>query len=169
MLSYEAMLTDLIALPFLGALLIAALGPGARSLIRWLALAVTSASFLLACLITCRFLAIRGEQGLTTSIDGADFYRPELVPGPWDLIDFGSLGSIQFYIGVDGLNVWLMLLTAFLMIPAVLISWKSIDERVNEYYAWLLALGASMMGVFLALAGLYNGRRQYGRGSRRSP
>src|SRR5207302_6786999 len=50
----------------------------------------------------------------------------------------------------DGLNVWLVLLTAVLMVSSVLVSWTSIQERVNEYYAWLLVLGAAMTGVFLA-------------------
>ena len=36
------------------------------------------------------------------------------------------------------------------MVSAVLISWISITERVNEYYAWLLALGTGMTGVFLS-------------------
>ncbi len=36
------------------------------------------------------------------------------------------------------------------MVAAVLISWNAVTERVNEYYAWLLALGTAMLGVFLA-------------------
>jgi NADH-quinone oxidoreductase subunit M len=36
------------------------------------------------------------------------------------------------------------------MVAGVLISWTAVDERVNEYYAWLLALGAGMTGVFLS-------------------
>ena len=36
------------------------------------------------------------------------------------------------------------------MVPAVLVSWTAIEERVNEFYAWLLGLQAAMTGVFLA-------------------
>jgi len=68
----------------------------------------------------------------------------------WSLLRLGDVGAVQFYLGVDGINIWLVLLTAILMVPAVLVSWKSIGERTNEYYAWLLALGAGMTGVFLA-------------------
>src|SRR6202043_1525055 len=50
----------------------------------------------------------------------------------------------------DGLNIWLIVLTTVLMVPAVLISWESITDRVNEYYAWLMALGAGMLGVFVS-------------------
>jgi NADH-quinone oxidoreductase subunit M len=85
-------------------------------------------------------------------------FRPEIVPGStdaaphktiWTLVDLGK-GSIQFYVGLDGLNIWLIVLTAVLMVAAVLISWESITDRANEYYAWLMALGAGMLGVFLA-------------------
>ena len=48
--------------------------------------------------------------------------------------------AIQFYIGLDGLNIWLVVLTALLMVPSVLVSWNAISERVNEFYAWLLVL-----------------------------
>src|SRR5262249_11394811 len=58
--------------------------------------------------------------------------------------------AIRFHIGLDGLNVWLVVLTALLMVSSVLISWTAIETRVNEYYAWLLALGSVMVGVFLA-------------------
>src|SRR5438093_9333302 len=36
------------------------------------------------------------------------------------------------------------------MVHSVLISWKWIEERANEYYAWLLLLGTAMVGVFLS-------------------
>src|SRR5262249_29132002 len=51
---------------------------------------------------------------------------------------------------IDGLNVWLVALTAVLMVPSVLVSWTAVSERVNEYYAWLLLLQVGMMGVFVA-------------------
>src|SRR5262249_2250027 len=86
-------------------------------------------------------------------------YVPELVPGStkenphettWTLLEIGGRPVAKFHFGVAGLNIWLVVLTAFLMVPAVLVSWKAVQERVNEYYAWLLALGAGMLGVFLA-------------------
>src|SRR5262249_18903133 len=49
-----------------------------------------------------------------------------------------------------GLNIWLVVLTAVLSVPAVLISWNQITERVNEFYAWLLALQTAMLGIFLS-------------------
>src|SRR4029077_12247165 len=60
------------------------------------------------------------------------------------------LGAIQFHVALDGLNAGMVLLTALLMVPAVLVSWNSIQDRVNEYYACLLVLETAMLGVFLA-------------------
>src|SRR6185295_7403602 len=62
----------------------------------------------------------------------------------------GDAGAVEFYLGLDGLNVWLIVLTAVLLFSSVLVSWKGIEERANEYYAWLLLLGTAMFGVFLA-------------------
>src|SRR5262249_6622568 len=85
-------------------------------------------------------------------------FRPEFVPGAspknahettWNMLPLGS-GSAQFYIGVDGLNIWLVVLTALLMVPAVLVSWTAVQDRLNAYYALLLLLETAMLGVFLA-------------------
>ncbi|MFO0808273.1 MAG: NADH-quinone oxidoreductase subunit M [Gemmataceae bacterium] len=69
------------------------------------------------------------------------------------ILPFGSSdgrAGIRFHIGLDGINIWLVLLTSFLMVPSVLVGWNVIQERGNEYYAWLLVLQAAMTGVFLA-------------------
>jgi NADH-quinone oxidoreductase subunit M len=95
-------------------------------------------------------------------------FRPVFVPGSpgqvsdeqgrlhedahatsWNLLPIGE-GAVQFYIGLDGLNVWLVMLTAALTPPAVLVSWTYIKERVNEFYAWLLILQTAMMGIFMS-------------------
>src|SRR5207237_1995360 len=65
------------------------------------------------------------------------------------LLPLGN-GAVQFYVGIDGLNIWLVMLTAVLILPCVLVSWTHVSERVNEFYAWLLALQSCMFGVFLA-------------------
>jgi NADH-quinone oxidoreductase subunit M len=149
----------LLALPAAAAVVIALLGPGRGRAIRWISLAATVAMLVFAVILTAGFLEIRKQHPLKTSGETVATFRPEIVPGAteqaphqttWDLIPFGERGAIQFYVGLDGLNVWLMLLTAVLMVAAVLISWVSIEERVNEYYAWLLALGTAMLGVFVA-------------------
>ena len=59
-------------------------------------------------------------------------------------------GVIQFFVGIDGLNVWLIVLTTLLLVASVLVSWKAVTERVNEFHAWLLALEAGLIGVFVS-------------------
>jgi len=59
--------------------------------------------------------------------------------------------NIRFSLGVDGISLWLIALTALLMIPAVLVSWEAIQDRAATYYALMLLLQAGMIGVFAAL------------------
>jgi len=58
--------------------------------------------------------------------------------------------NAHYHLGVDGLSLPMVVLTAFLGFLAVLISWK-IHLRVREYFAWLLLLETSILGVFLSL------------------
>ena len=59
--------------------------------------------------------------------------------------------DIKIRLGVDGISLWMIALTALLMIPAVLVSWNAIQERAAAYYALMLLLQAGMIGVFSAL------------------
>jgi NADH-quinone oxidoreductase subunit M len=58
--------------------------------------------------------------------------------------------NAYYHLGVDGLSMPLVLLTAFLGFLAVLISWK-VHERPREFFAWLLLLETSIIGVFVSL------------------
>ncbi|MGH2729024.1 MAG: NADH-quinone oxidoreductase subunit M [Actinomycetota bacterium] len=58
--------------------------------------------------------------------------------------------GIGYITGIDGISLWLVLLTAFLMPLGVLASW-SIEQRVKPYFVFLLALETGMLGVFSAL------------------
>jgi NADH-quinone oxidoreductase subunit M len=59
--------------------------------------------------------------------------------------------AIRYHIGLDGLTLWLVLLTTLLTPLAVLISWKYIDHRIKEYCAFLLLLEFGVIGVFVSL------------------
>jgi len=58
--------------------------------------------------------------------------------------------NAHYHLGVDGLSLPFVVLTAFLGFLAVLVSWK-IDLRLREYFAWLLLLETSILGVFASL------------------
>ena len=59
--------------------------------------------------------------------------------------------NIHYHMGVDGISVWLIVLTTFLTPLCVLISWNSIHERVKEFFIILLILETALIGVFCAL------------------
>jgi len=62
-----------------------------------------------------------------------------------------SSPNIHYHMGVDGISLWLVLLTTFLTPLCVLISWKSILERVKEFFILLLILETALIGVFTSL------------------
>jgi len=62
----------------------------------------------------------------------------------------GSGPDIQFALGVDGLSLWLIALSALLMIPAVLVSWEAVQDRPASFYALMLLLESGLIGVFAA-------------------
>jgi NADH-quinone oxidoreductase subunit M len=59
--------------------------------------------------------------------------------------------NIHYHMGIDGISVWLIVLTTFLTPLCVLISWNSIHERVKEFFILLLLLETALIGVFTAL------------------
>jgi NADH-quinone oxidoreductase subunit M len=62
--------------------------------------------------------------------------------------------SVNYHLGVDGLSVWFVLLTAFITIFVVIAAWEVIQEKVAQYMASFLILSGLMIGVFAALDGL---------------
>ena len=58
---------------------------------------------------------------------------------------------IHYHLGIDGISLFLVLLTTFLTPIAILASWKSVDRRVQGFYICLLALETGMVGVFVSL------------------
>ena len=61
-----------------------------------------------------------------------------------------SIGA-QYFFGLDGISLWLVMLTTFLSPIAILCSFESIKHRAKEYYIFMLVLETGMLGVFLAL------------------
>jgi NADH-quinone oxidoreductase subunit M len=62
-----------------------------------------------------------------------------------------STPNIHYHMGVDGFSVWLVVLTTFLTPLCVLISWKSVHDRVKEFFILLLILETALIGVFTSL------------------
>ncbi|HWP19721.1 MAG TPA: NADH-quinone oxidoreductase subunit M [Burkholderiaceae bacterium] len=62
--------------------------------------------------------------------------------------------NVHYHLGVDGLSVWFVVLTAFITVIVVIAGWEVITERVNQYMGAFLILSGLMVGVFSALDGL---------------
>jgi NADH-quinone oxidoreductase subunit M len=130
------LLTILILLPFAGtlAMVLYSFAPSKRDEhYRWIALIATVATFAVSLLL------LRGSGA-----SGAEFRFEENVN--W----IGSIGA-RYHLGVDGVSLWLVLLTTLLMPIALLSSWTSITKRPLAYYGFLLVLQSAMIGVFISL------------------
>lgn len=62
--------------------------------------------------------------------------------------------NVNYHLGVDGISLWFVLLTAFINVVVIIASWEAITTRVNQYMAAFLILSGLMIGVFTALDGL---------------
>ncbi len=134
------MLTLLTFLPLLGALVILATPKQAVGLQRGLALLFTLATAALGI-------------SLWVGFDGSLVGPQSLVDRLWFTLP-GAGGAdidVHFTLGVDGLSVLLVVLTAILMPIVVLSTPGHVTERVKEFMVWLLVMETGMLGVFLAL------------------
>src|SRR5919201_3547963 len=90
--------------------------------------------------------------GFVISIPLWFWYNPS--SGDFQLIErapwIPSVGA-DYFLGVDGFSVLLILLTTMMGFIAVLSSWTAITERVKEYYIFLLVLQTGMLGAFMSL------------------
>src|SRR4030095_14944647 len=100
---------------------------------RWIALIVTVVTFAVSLLL------LRGAGAYS-----AEFRFEENIS--W----IGSIGA-RYHVGVDGVSLWLVLLTTLLMPIAVLSSWTAVHKRQLSYYVFLLILQSAMTGVFVSL------------------
>ncbi len=129
----DHLLTIAIFLPLVGVFSIACLRRERPQAVRWVAL--------LASLLTF-FVTLILYASLRADVPGMQFVEIH----PWI-----SAPEINYHIGADGLSALLILLAGFLTPLCVLVSWSSITKRVKEFFIFLLALEAGMIGVFAAL------------------
>jgi NADH-quinone oxidoreductase subunit M len=80
-------------------------------------------------------------QALTSNLSLAYEVDKAWIPTP----------NIHYHLGIDGISLWLVLLTTLLVPLCVMISWRSIRDRVKEFFILLLVLETAMIGVFVAL------------------
>ncbi|HMK56575.1 MAG TPA: NADH-quinone oxidoreductase subunit M [Dissulfurispiraceae bacterium] len=126
-------LSTLIFFPILGAVLVLLTSRARATQIKWTALIVSLVTFLLALPLFTNF-----NKGTAAM----QFVERSAWIRSW---------SIEYFIGVDGISVLFVLLSALLTILCVSVSWTSITDKTKEFYASLLLIEGSMIGVFCSL------------------
>jgi NADH-quinone oxidoreductase subunit M len=123
-------------LPVTGGLVLLILGDSRAGVARWLALLVTLITLL---------LCVPLWQGFDHSTAAFQYLeRTTWIP---------QLHA-QYYLGVDGISLPLIVLTAFMTVPVVIAGWSVIEKRATQYYAAFLILEGLMIGVFCAMDAL---------------
>ena len=130
------LLSTLIWLPIGGGLLTLAIGDTHARIARWFALVVSIATL---------GLCVPLYQGFDNSTAAFQF----LERLPW----IPQLHA-DYYLGVDGIALPLIILTAFMTVPVLIAAWTVIDKRPAQYFAAFLVLEGLMIGVFCAMDAL---------------
>ncbi len=128
----ERILSITLLVPLLGAFLVALL-PRRGSLIQWCALLVSLLTFALTLHLPAHF-------------DYANHSFQFVEQYPWV-----TTPNIHYHVGVDGISLWLVVLTGFLAPLGVLASWRAIATRTKEFYFFFLLQQTAMLGVFVSL------------------
>jgi NADH-quinone oxidoreductase subunit M len=121
--------------PLLGVLALLFLKPEQKNTTRWVALITSLITFVLSLLMLVQFDPSSGEIQL-------EVQQSWIKVAGW---------NIDFYMGVDGLSILLVLLTTLLTPISILSTWTAVEERVKEFMVFFLLLEMGMIGVFVSL------------------
>ncbi len=124
--------------PLLGVLVLLFLKPEQKTVQRWVALMASLVTFVISLVVLAWFIPDDAAKpgALHMVID-----LPWIQVAGW---------NISYAMGVDGLSILLVLLTALLTPLSILSTWTAIEERVKDFMIFFLLLEVGMMGVFLA-------------------
>jgi len=130
----QIILTLIVFVPLAGALLLALL-PDQGKTMQWGALAVTLVTFGLTLHLPFHYLYSNAAGNFQFEQNVSWIIAP----------------AIRYHLGVDGLSMWLLVLTGMLAPLGVLISWHAIDRRKKLFYVLFLLQQVAMMGIFASL------------------
>ena len=167
MLSDNLLLTSLWLVPLIGAIVVLSLPKRSEAAAKWVSLGFTSFTFLITLVMLVslperhhrhraadspsRAGRAKQDQCLEPTARTPEADEPAAAQGdlvvrrPWI-----PYFNIQYYLGVDGISLSLVVLTGLVSVLACLASWN-IDKHVKGYFALYLLLTASMLGVFISL------------------
>ena len=127
------LLSIIIFLPLVAGIAILLMPAHRRDMIRWTALIASVLTLMLTLAMYANY-----------AIEAGDF---QFVEGPYPWLP--QLG-ISYYLGVDGISTPMMLLGALVVAFGVMVSWN-VEERSREFFAFIMFLGTSVLGVFASL------------------
>jgi NADH-quinone oxidoreductase subunit M len=127
------LLSIIVFIPLVAGLAILLMPANRRDLIRWTALGAALLTLLLTIGMYFSYSAVRGGY--------------QFVEGPYPWLP--QLG-ISYFVGVDGISIPMMLLSALVVTFGIMVSWN-VEERPREFFAFLMFLGTSVLGVFSSL------------------
>jgi NADH-quinone oxidoreductase subunit M len=168
--TFRILLLLVVLLPLASAAVVCVCGRAARRVALILALlhlGVTAAVVVGA--VTT--LDVRAASMAPSQLVASQQFEPAFVPGDpgiggstdigtartrWTLLSLSDTPTdqpgphVQFFLGVDGLNVWLMALCSLMLVPTILVSWDAITDRPGAFYGWLFVLQTGAVGAFLS-------------------
>lgn len=106
------------------------------TVVRWIALVGSVASFLVTLPLYSNFKTGTAEMQFVEKASWIERF------------------NVNYHVGLDGISFWLVLLTAFITVIVVISAWEVITERVNQYMGAFLILSGLMIGTFSALDGI---------------
>ena len=133
----EHILTIMTLLPLAGAIALLLAGRGEKrneNVLKWTALIFSLATFIVSLVLPFGFNRDGGLQ-FETNVEWINAFK---------------LG-VRYHVAIDGLSLWLVILTTFLVPLALVSSWNSIHKRQREFLVSMLALETGMLGVFVAM------------------
>jgi NADH-quinone oxidoreductase subunit M len=131
--TFDPMILTLILLVPLGGAVLVALAPDHAKLPNWIALGTTFFTFLLTLHLPAHF--ITGQPGFQFEVNLPWIEKP----------------AIFYHVGVDGLSLWLVVLTGLLAPVGIVTSWITIQSRRKVFYSLFLVQQTAMFGVFVSL------------------
>lgn len=140
----QYLLSFLIFIPLTGSILLLFMPNEKHDLFKWGSLLILISELVISLIIVDRFDTT--QTGFGTS--AMQFVEKT----DWINLQLGSFGSIsiKYYLGVDGLNISMVLLSAIVLLTGVVSSW-SIKKNVKGYFVFYMILTSSIMGCFIAL------------------
>jgi NADH-quinone oxidoreductase subunit M len=120
--------------PLIGVLLLFFIPKDSHSTLRGVAFAVALVTFFISLPLATGFVT-NAEYQFVQNV-------PWIAAGPFQM---------NYHVGIDGISLWLVILTTFIMPIAILSTWTAVEEKVKEYMICLLLLEIGMLGAFISL------------------